>query len=72
MSSSPVIAEIIKGKNIIKNFRELIGNTDLIKAENGTIRKLFGENLTKNSIHGFNSEENAAIEIAFFLQNMSC
>ncbi len=66
MSSNPIIVEVIEGEDIIERSRTLIGNTDPAKAEADTIRKIFGENKTKNSIHGSDSEENAKHEISFF------
>ncbi len=66
MSSGPVVALIIEKENAVEDFRKLIGATDPIEAEDGTIRKLFAESKTHNAIHGSDSDENATIESDFF------
>ena len=66
LSSGPIIVMILEGKNAIKKNRDLMGATDPKKAENGTIRNLYGISIDKNSIHGSDSPENAKIEISFF------
>ena len=59
LSSGPLVVMIIEKENAIKSNRELMGATDPSKAEEGTIRKLFGKSIDKNSVHGSDSVENA-------------
>ena len=66
LSSGPIKVMILEGENVIKRNRELMGATDPLKAEEGTIRKLYGISIDKNSVHGSDSLENAKIEINFF------
>ncbi len=66
MSSGPIIAAILEKDNAVNDFRKLIGATNPEDAENGTIRKEFAESLTKNAVHGSDSDENAKIESDFF------
>jgi nucleoside-diphosphate kinase len=69
MSSNPIIPMILEKDNAIEDFRKLIGATDPANAEEGTIRKRFARSLSSNAIHGSDSNENAAIEGAFFFPN---
>ena len=69
MSSNPIIPMILEKVNAVADFRELIGATDPAKAAEGTIRKRFARSLSSNAIHGSDSDENAAIEGAFFFPN---
>ena len=69
MSSNPIIPMILEKENAVADFRELIGSTDPAKAAEGTIRKRFARSLSSNAIHGSDSDENAAIEGAFFFPN---
>lgn len=69
MSSNPIIPMILEKENAVADFRELIGATDPAKAADGTIRKRFARSLSSNAIHGSDSDENAAIEGAFFFPN---
>jgi len=66
LSSGPIIVMILEGENAIKKNRDLMGATDPKKAEEGTIRKLYGVSIDKNSVHGSDSTENAKKEINFF------
>ncbi len=66
MSSGPVVAAILEKSNAVEDFRTLIGATDPAQAAEGTIRKAFAESKAKNAVHGSDSDENAAIEGAFF------
>lgn len=70
MSSGPIVAVILEKSNAIDDFRELIGNTNPEKADEGTIRKLYAESLTANAIHGADSDENALREGSFFFSEM--
>ena len=69
LSSGPIIVMILEKENAIKSNRDLMGATDPAKANDGTIRKLFGKSIDKNSVHGSDSPENAKIEIDFFFKN---
>ncbi len=66
MTSGPIVAVVIEGKDAIARTRELIGETDPKKAKAGTIRKLFGKNITENAVHASDSAESAVNEIPFF------
>jgi nucleoside-diphosphate kinase len=66
MSSGPCVPIALEKDNAVTDFRKLIGATDPAKAEEGTIRKLYASSLGENAIHGSDSDENAAIEIAHF------
>ena len=69
LSSGPIVVMILEKENAIKSNRDLMGATDPAKAEVGTLRKLFGKSIDKNSVHGSDSPENAKIEIDFFFKN---
>ncbi|MEO1292322.1 MAG: nucleoside-diphosphate kinase [Pseudomonadota bacterium] len=66
LSRSPVIVQVLEGENAVAKNREVMGATNPAEADDGTIRKLFAESIGENSVHGSDSEENAAIEIAYF------
>jgi nucleoside-diphosphate kinase len=66
MTSGPVVPIALEKENAIEDFRKLIGSTDPAKAEEGTIRKLYGTNIERNAIHGSDSPENGEREVAFF------
>lgn len=66
MSSGPIVAAILEKENAVEDFRTLIGSTDPAKADEGTIRKLYGANVGENAVHGSDSDENAKIEGDFF------
>ena len=66
LSSGPIIVIILYGENAIQKNRDLMGATDPKKAKEGTIRKLYGISMDKNSVHGSDSPENAKKEINFF------
>lgn len=68
MTSGPVVLAVIKKKNAIKDFRQLIGNTDPTKAKLGTIRRMFAESKEANAIHGSDSVPNAEREIKMFFK----
>ena len=70
LSSGPIIVMILEGENAVLKNRELMGATDPLKAEEGTLRKMYGISIDKNSVHGSDSIENAKIEIDFFFSNM--
>jgi nucleoside-diphosphate kinase len=66
MTSGPVVVQVLEGENAVAKNREVMGATDPGKADAGTIRKDFAESIEANSVHGSDSPENAAQEIAFF------
>ena len=66
LSSGPIVVMILEGENAVSKNRQLMGATDPMKAEEGTLRKLYGISIDKNSVHGSDSIENAKIEIDFF------
>jgi nucleoside-diphosphate kinase len=70
MSSGPIIAAILEKENAVDTFRKLIGATNPAVAEEGTIRKLFASSVGENAIHGSDSDDNAAIESAFFFSGL--
>ncbi len=69
LSSGPIVVMILEGKDAIKNYRKIMGATDPKKADENTIRRLFGISIDKNSVHGSDSTENAKKEIDFFFKN---
>ena len=69
LSSGPIVVLILEGENAIKKNRDIMGSTDPKKAENGTIRNLYGISIDKNSVHGSDSKENAKKEINFFFKD---
>ena len=68
LSSGPIVVMVLEGDNAVLKNRELMGATDPQKAEEGTIRKMYGLSIDKNSVHGSDSVENAQIEINFFFK----
>lgn len=66
MTSGPCVPIVLEKENAVEEFRKLIGATDPSKAEEGTIRKLYADNIQENIVHGSDSNENAAKEIAHF------
>jgi nucleoside-diphosphate kinase len=70
MTSGPVVVQVLEGEGAVTRNREVMGATDPAKADPGTIRKDFAENIEANSVHGSDSAENAATEIAFFFSGI--
>lgn len=66
MISGPVVVQVLERDDAVARNRELMGATNPANAAEGTIRKTFAESIERNSVHGSDSAENAAIEIAFF------
>ena len=66
MTSGPVVVQVLEGENAVLANREVMGATNPADAADGTIRKDFAESIEANSVHGSDSPENAAIEIAYF------
>ncbi len=68
MTSGPVVVQVLEGENAVQLNREVMGATNPAEAAMGTIRKDFAESIEANSVHGSDSAENAATEIAFFFE----
>ena len=66
MISGPVVVQALEGEDAVKRNRDVMGATNPADADEGTIRKTYAEWIEANSVHGSDSDENAAIEIAFF------
>ncbi|WP_043836920.1 nucleoside-diphosphate kinase [Muricoccus aerilatus] len=66
MTSGPVVVQVLEGEDAVAKHREIMGATNPANAAEGTVRKLFAESIEANSVHGSDSPENAATEIAFF------
>jgi len=71
MTSGPVSIQVLEGKNAIQKNRELMGATDPRKADKGSIRADFAESIDANAVHGSDSPETAAVEIAYFFPTMN-
>ena len=69
LSSGPIVVMILEGEGAVFVNRKIMGSTDPKKAEDNTIRKLYGISIDKNSVHGSDSLENAQKEIEFFFKN---
>ena len=68
MTSEPVVVQVLKGDNAIIKYRDIMGSTNPTEAADGTIRKIHALNIQENSVHGSDSDENAAKEISFFFK----
>ena len=66
LSSGPIIVMVLEGEGAVSKNRQIMGTTDPLKAEEGTLRKMYGLSIDKNSVHGSDSVENAKNEIGFF------
>ena len=66
MTSGPVMVQVLEGENAVAKHREIMGATNPQEAASGTIRADFAESLDENAVHGSDSIENAAVEIAYF------
>jgi nucleoside-diphosphate kinase len=66
MMSGPVVVQVLEGENAVARYRDVMGATNPEQAAEGTIRKAFARNIGENSVHGSDSVENAAREVAFF------
>ena len=69
MSSGPIVVQVLEGDNAVQRNRDIMGATNPANAEPGTIRKELAESIEANSVHGSDSAENAATEIAFFFND---
>ena len=70
MSSGPAVVLALEKEGAVKAWRDLMGATDPSKAEEGTLRKEFATSIGENAVHGSDSEENAAIEVAYFFSRL--
>ena len=70
MSSGPCVVMALEKEGAVKAWRDLMGATDPAKADEGTLRKQFGGSVGENAVHGSDSDENAAIEIAYFFSQL--
>jgi nucleoside-diphosphate kinase len=70
MTSGPIVAQVLEGEDAVARYREIMGATNPANAAEGTIRKTHAESIEANSVHGSDSPENAAIEIAFFFSGI--
>jgi nucleoside-diphosphate kinase len=68
MTSGPVVVQVLEGENAVQRNRDIMGATNPENADEGTIRKIHAESIEANSVHGSDSDENAAIEIAYFFK----
>ena len=68
LSSGPIVVMILEGENAVQKNRELMGATDPANANEGTLRKMYGVSIDKNSVHGSDSVENGKVEINFFFK----
>ena len=68
MMSEPVVVQVLEGEDAVKRNRDVMGATNPADAAEGTIRKAYALSIGENSVHGSDSDENAAIEIAFFFK----
>jgi len=69
MTSGPVVVQVLEGEDAITKYRKVMGATNPDDAAEGTIRKLYAENIEANSVHGSDCPENAAIEIKYFFED---
>jgi nucleoside-diphosphate kinase len=70
MTEGPVMVMALESENAVEKLRKLMGATDPAKADAGTIRKLFATNIERNAIHGSDAPETAAVEIAYFFNQL--
>ena len=70
MSSGPSVVLALEAEGAVQKWRDTIGATDPAEAADGTVRKLYAESKGRNAVHGSDSDENAAIEIAFFFSGL--
>ena len=69
MTSGPIVVQVLEGEDAIKRYRDVMGATDPSKADKGTIRREFAENIERNSVHGSDSAATAAAEIALLFRD---
>ena len=69
MTSGPVVVQVLEGEAAVQRYRDVMGATDPSKADQGTIRRQFAENIERNSVHGSDSADTAAAEIALLFRD---
>ncbi len=70
MSSGPIVVMALEKENAVADYRKLIGATNPAEAEEGTVRKLFGEDIERNAVHGSDSPENGIKEVSYFFSKL--
>ncbi len=70
MSSGPIVVAVLEGEEAIERWRRIMGATDPAQADPGTIRKTYGINIERNSVHGSDSPESARYEVPFFFSRL--
>ena len=70
MISGPVVVQVLQGEDAVAKYRDIMGATNPANAKEGTIRQEFAESIEANSVHGSDSAENAAAEIAYFFSHL--
>ncbi len=70
MTSGPIVVMALERDDAVRKLREVMGATDPAKAADGTIRKLFAENIERNCIHGSDAQDTAATELAYFFRSV--
>ena len=70
ITAGPIVVQVLCGENAIENYRKLMGNTNPVAAEEGTIRRLYGISIEKNAVHGSDNTETAEREIDFFFNQL--
>jgi nucleoside-diphosphate kinase len=70
MISGPVVVQVLQGEDAVAKYRDIMGATNPANAKEGTIRQEFAESIEANSVHGSDSAENAATEIAYFFSDL--
>ena len=70
MSEGPIVVLALRGENAIRRWRELMGATNPVEAAPGTIRRLYAENIERNSVHGSDSPESASFELRYFFNGL--
>jgi nucleoside-diphosphate kinase len=66
MTSGPVVVSVLEGDDAISRYRKIMGATNPEEADPGTLRRRYGTNVERNAVHGSDSPETAAVEIAYF------
>lgn len=70
MSSGPCVVMVLEGEDVIKQYRDLMGATNFLEANEGTIRHAFATDIEKNIVHGSDSQETADFEIHYFFNSL--
>ncbi len=70
ITAGPIIVQVLSGEHAIEDYRKLMGNTNPVAADEGTIRRLYGLSIEKNAVHGSDNSDSAEREIAFFFNQL--